>query len=566
MQKTRLMALILALSLLFAMSACGTAPAASTVSQNKSAAYPASEVSEQPEQPVPEPKTPSAQEASVSETQASDLYPIYDELTTVDAFIAVGGFIQPYLDNDFNNVVAMQEAEKATNLHVDWRYVDQDMFIEKFQILVASEDYPDIWAAVENFYVGGTDALVNDGVCIDIVPYLSEYMPDYKAMLDSDELLTKMLTSDSGYMSTISGRNVLVNQGCEIRKDWLDELGLDIPKTYDELHTVLTAFKEKKGARNAILFLKDPFYQNGWLSGGYGVAGGGTDGELPWQLKEDGKTVTCSFVEPGYEEYLNMLSTWYQEGLFTDDFIGSNNPDLQSFVLSDSTGFWYGATDLLGDNFKSQLSSPDAEVVAISDMTKTGTETVALGGSRGIKGDGGWAVSGQCEDPGAVLSYMNWFFTEEGTRICNWGTEGDTYTVQSDGSYAFTDKILNNEGMSTFVTLALYTTYFDCPFDLKPERKLATFSNDRERECFDIWTANRSEDQVYQGTLTQEEGQVYSQHIGDIATYAYENMVKFIMGDRPMSEYQSFVDQLYSMGLQDMIDLKQAAYNRYAAR
>lgn len=240
-------ALILALSLLFALSACGTTGQSASVSAQNETSEP--DTADVPEVSA-EVSADAAPETSTEEAVSADLYPIYDELTTVDAFIAVGGFIQPYLDNDFNNVLSIQEAEKATNIHVDWSYVDQDMFIEKFQLLVASEDYPDIWASLENFYVGGTDALVGDGVCVDIVPYLEEYMPDYKAMLDSDELLTKQLTSDSGYMSTISGRNVLVNQGCEIRKDWLDDLGLEIPKTYDELHEVLSAFKAEKNARN----------------------------------------------------------------------------------------------------------------------------------------------------------------------------------------------------------------------------------------------------------------------------------------------------------------------------
>ena len=43
-------------------------------------------------------------------------------------------------------------------------------------------------------------------------------------------------------------KNWLVVQGGIIRKDWLDELGLAVPETLDEWHTVLTAFKEKKGA------------------------------------------------------------------------------------------------------------------------------------------------------------------------------------------------------------------------------------------------------------------------------------------------------------------------------
>ena len=33
-----------------------------------------------------------------------------------------------------------------------------------------------------------------------------------------------------------------------IRKDWLDDLGLEVPETIDEWYTALKAFKEEKGA------------------------------------------------------------------------------------------------------------------------------------------------------------------------------------------------------------------------------------------------------------------------------------------------------------------------------
>ena len=45
-----------------------------------------------------------------------------------------------------------------------------------------------------------------------------------------------------------------------------------------------------------------------------------------------------------------------------------------------------------------------------------------------------------------------------------------------------------------------------------------------------------------------------------------EHVLKFATGEEDMSQYESFVSTLYDMGMQEAIDLKQAAYDRYAAR
>ena len=44
-----------------------------------------------------------------------------------------------------------------------------------------------------------------------------------------------------------------------------------------------------------------------------------------------------------------------------------------------------------------------------------------------------------------MIKFMDYFFTEEGDALMNWGIEGDTYTVNADGTRQFTDKVLKSE-------------------------------------------------------------------------------------------------------------------------
>ena len=45
-----------------------------------------------------------------------------------------------------------------------------------------------------------------------------------------------------------------------------------------------------------------------------------------------------------------------------------------------------------------------------------------------------------------------------------------------------------------------------------------------------------------------------------------ENIVRFIDGTRPMSEWDQFVAQLEDMGLEDCCEIYQAALDRYEER
>ena len=54
--------------------------------------------------------------------------------------------------------------------------------------------------------------------------------------------------------------------------------------------------------------------------------------------------------------------------------------------------------------------------------------------------------------------------------------------------------------------------------------------------------------------------------MSDIETYRDEMIDKFIMGAEPISNFDSFVAQLKSMGIEDIIKIKQDAYDRFQAK
>ena len=93
-----------------------------------------------------------------------------------------------------------------------------------------------------------------------------------------------------------------------------------------------------------------------------------------------------------------------------------------------------------------------------------------------------------------------------------------------------------------------------------------SFTNDRQREADSLWTSNRTNEYEYYGVMTAEEQAVYDSYLADMCTFISEKYVGYITGNEPLENFEANVEQLYSMGLQEMMDAKQAAYDRYMGK
>lgn len=66
--------------------------------------------------------------------------------------------------------------------------------------------------------------------------------------------------------------------------------------------------------------------------------------------------------------------------------------------------------------------------------------------------------------------------------------------------------------------------------------------------------------------LTEQVSGAFTAAFNDMDTYVKENIVKFIIGERPLSEWDSYVSERKAIGEQTVVDIMQAALDRYYVR
>lgn len=274
---TRLLALLLVL--VFALSACGT-PGSSA----EPAAEPAdSTVQAEPtEAPPPADQTPmeapSAEEPSAVEPETPEVvisYPLFDTTKTYTIWLGTAPDLSDVVSN-MEEFVIFRELEKITNVTWDATMVSFMAEAESFQLMVAGGDYTDVVCKAVDNYNGTVDQAIEDEFLIDLAPYIPENMPNLTRWFNEYPELPKQLTSEGGAIGAfpkIYKEPSDISSGGMIRADWLEDLGLEAPKTYDDMYNVLKEFRDKKDA-TAPLVIAMPSGVQSELLAGYNITGG----------------------------------------------------------------------------------------------------------------------------------------------------------------------------------------------------------------------------------------------------------------------------------------------------
>jgi len=113
-----------------------------------------------------------------------------------------------------------------------------------------------------------------------------------------------------------------------VRQDWLDELGLDIPETLDDVREVALAFKEADlGAGDTTLGLnlsKSIGRGSSWGGGGWFASADAITGAFGVQsaywLEDGAGGLVQGDILPEMKEALGLLREWYATGVIPDDF------------------------------------------------------------------------------------------------------------------------------------------------------------------------------------------------------------------------------------------------------
>lgn len=569
----------LALLFILSMAACGastgTTPSEAPANDTASSATEAPAVST----PAESMEQPAQATAQAPESPAEAVPVVYDmpltDTPVTFTFWIEGAppFVTPTLGSEQSYNTSEASLYLANRSNVNIEFIEVDMFsrTEKFNILMASGDYPDMISGFKNLYTGSLDQAQEEGIIINVTDMVENDMPAYKQILDADPIYMKELLNDSGEILFISGFNdeIYASSGPAIRKDWLDALSLDIPQTYDELHDVAKAFLAEYGCTTPIYFT-DTINPDVTFSGGFDLPSFDITDSGSHFFQKDGK-VTSAYIEDDLKDMLKMLNGWYSEGLLNPDFYTMQSGQYaESTIFSDNSGVFWGPANFISQyNETPDLKDKGFYAVGMPIMRKTEGQTIhfttALSNSYSIND---LCISTKCGNLDVLAKWLDFMFTEDGQLLNNYGLEGKSYEFDSQGNAQYFPELYSTPGTNFMQNSANYL-YNSAPSLFIADRVDRVSFDDVAKEAVERY--NEGYDSAYDLPsnlyMTLAESEAYANKIGDIETYVSSEIIKFITGSSDIdSEWDTYIAMVKQLGIQDCIDAKQAAYDRYLER
>ena len=590
MKKNALLALLLAMALMVGLmagcgSTAGSAPAASGEAPAEEA--PAAEA-EAPADDAPAAEAPAAEapaaedlgsaaEEAAVEPEAEEPgevtlefveLPVSEEEVHYSCWMPVAPFmdlIGVSLDQFSEQINMVKLINETTNVYIDFQAVaggfGED---EKFNLMIAANDYCDIIGICSN-YSTGIEGAIDDEVIIDIRDDLEEYAPNYMNLLKSNQKAYLNMLTDSGKMGCIAQllkKAGTENMGMIIRKDWLDEAGMSgEPATLEEMEQYLQYTKDTYGA---YAYLQYGGQDTDWASA-FNVNPGGF-------MVKDG-TIVHAYTTQEYQDYLAQMNDWYKKGFFNDDFYNDTDITMVRYdMANDLCSFVDYSAAGISDIYDMNPANTAMELMAIHYPKAPGVEDIHVGfDSQLIKNADTWAITTACDDYIPLLQLVNWLYSEEGQFMYNWGEEGVSFEYGPDGEPHWTDLIINNpDGLSYMFATYKYasgqaTTFFPGVFDMEKG-----FYDPKPGQLEALDTLSELTDGAWiidRGVQIPLELQTeYASLTTEMSTYADGEIMKFILGDRDISTYDDFLSTVESMGLDRMTEIQQIAYDTYMER
>lgn len=455
-----------------------------------------------------------------------------------------------------------KEIEKVTGVKVKYMHPAAGSVQEAFNIMLTSGDLPDLIFYPWDNLVGGATKQIADGHILVLNDYMEKYAPNYTKYLKEHPEIDRAVRTENGeyfgFASIAEDKILSTSAGLMMRKDWLDELGMEEPETMDEIYNVLKALKEKKGVQL-------PYSGNLYTAGLWGIFTSAY-GVLPEFYVKDNKVVFGS-AEPGYKEYLTTMNKWYKEGLIDNSFATLDAKTIDSNIMNGFSAMTNGSGG--GGMGKylttAQSKDPNYDLVALkSPVLNKGDKPMCGHYSPPVSGHY-TVITTACKNIPAAMKYLDYKYSEEGRMLSNFGIEGESYTMV-DGEPVYTDLILHNpEGKSIAQMLAMYRSAGSSVGDAR--YIMQYYQTEQQRDALRKWSDSDA-DKYYLPKINIAEDKLtdVSRMATDIITHSQSMTLKFIMGTADLADYDKFVEEMNAMGLQTVLEEYTAALQRYYSK
>lgn len=423
----------------------------------------------------------------------------------------------------------------------------------KMSAAAAANNLPDLFQVTNTtlFY-----QWVNLGL-IGPVDNLLPLMPQRTKARYSDPVLNKM-GSVNGKMYMLQEPTTLNKRGgLFIRKDWLDKLHLQMPKTLDDLLNVAKAFTFNDPDGDG----KNDTYGFGATTTSSGVGLGGSFAPIfgayglpgTWNFNTPGK-ISLSLRDPGYEQAVAFLNKMQTAKVI--------DPNWTTLTTNDFRANWkQGKYGIIPEDFCAALCQanyqafdtnlPNGEYVPLAPPQGPNGQALLGASSRvGFR----MAVSQKAIDAGkgpAIAKFLEWLNSGEGYYLAGFGKQGANYKLDAQGN-------ISTDGVPVPFTSHQEAPYIqirnmvlnNSPAELKVRYPSFKTKNGRTIDPIQIYQAVSSmpwQDQTSADAVPPASNQA------DINRYVDEGLVQFVTGQKPLTDasWNAFIQGLNNLNVSD---------------
>jgi putative aldouronate transport system substrate-binding protein len=455
----------------------------------------------------------------------------------------------------------LQDLEKETNVKINWQVMSSNDWGEQKSIMLASGTLPDL--VFGDIAFSDSDIVNNLSSFRPLDDYIDKYMPNLKKAMEESPVLKKISTFPDGKIyslpARLPSRPKSRNQPV-INKKWLDKLGLEAPKTTDDLYKVFKAFKEQdpngNGKPDEI-----PYSGSGDISMDFLSPFGITDENSTSMMIKDGKPVYYPITEE-YKAAIKWAHQLYSEGLIDQELFTQDNTMLTAK---------YQNPDAAIVGFTNQWT-PDA----VFGKWKDEYETIAtIAGPDGKRYQGGdpeglsyrrneLLITTACKYPEVAARWADLFYTNEASIQNFWGAIGTVIQKNDDGTYTLMDP---PEGTSADAWYWDQSVRDFGPKYVSPSFeqniKLDPTTGDGLKLVIDKLGADYVTEPFPNVMYTAEEFQELPTLTTDIDSYVSSTRAQWITKGGIDEEWDGYVKKLKEMQLDKLVKIRTDAYERY---
>ena len=503
--------------------------------------------------------------------------------------LTVAGMYNAGAASDWNTTEQFKEYEKRLGIKFDATTYDTTQWDSKLTLLFASDELPDILVRMG---MTASDVLnyANEGYLLDFSQYL-DFMPNLTRIMEEYPEYAATIRNEDGSIYAFSTLNTRTASAILtptfISTVWLENVGMDVPETLDEFYEVLTAFKEQDANGNGDPSDEIPMglagesrYQSElrilWAHGIYS-----TNYVYHLMVDEDGKVVLGDTTE-NYKDFLKYMNKLYSEGLINEDAYVVASSELSERVLANTVGVALGWSKA---KFPGVVEEDWYQMISLTSEKYNPGKVAVISSRVGTTFD--LAASADTEHPEEIAKFIDYLFTNEGALSATNGYEGITFDFVEVNGAGVVDHTNYSEGYETnekyrqqkavaLSAFPLYVTNAGTIYEMldnTPTEELLT------GKCYELAGLNALKEVPLREEgvevlsdyptviFTEEEATVRSSLYTDITNYLMNIKAQYIIGDMDIdATWDEHLAKLNEMGLERLLEIEQAAYDRYITK